>query len=177
MQPGGVNTFAVEAGSQLLVQRFAVQQAVRLLHQLQVIHIPCIMASLDGSIWQWYFPTFSHSQAIWCSVTVSSSRRIPPGAGRGNPALFSSAVELPILCGRPMIKPEFRAEELVAAHSASMSTMFSCGLRLASLRAAYAGIAEPIITQSAFNVSAQRGLSIKIFFIKRPSHLILIERH
>ena len=28
-----------------------------------------------------------------------------------------------------------KAEELVAAHSASMSTMFSCGLRLASLRA------------------------------------------
>ena len=36
---GGVNSFAVEAGSQFLVQRFAVQQAVRLLHQLQVIHI------------------------------------------------------------------------------------------------------------------------------------------
>jgi len=36
---GSIDPFTVEAGSQLLVQRFAVQQAVGLLHQLQVIHV------------------------------------------------------------------------------------------------------------------------------------------
>ena len=42
---------------------------------------------------------------------------------------------------------------------------------------AYPGIAGTDNHPVSFNVAAQRGLAIKIFFIKRPSHLILIERY